>query len=220
MEKSKRKIITLASLFLCCMAIVSIGFAAWVITGEDEEEAKGTINVDTVSDERYVIEVLSSYKVGDDEIVDTTVVLGGPETTPTGAWLTYDGDKQDLEAVIVVKVKNYDKQNLDLSSEITDGTSYASLVTAGYIAEPSVADPVYLAKETKDNVNYGIYKIVITFAWGTSFGGENPVTYFNGLGDSGDDYGTGTLSDAAFSALDVIDEAKSLGFTLTVYAKV
>lgn len=222
MEKSKRKIITLASLFLCCLAIVGVGFAAWVITGEDTEETTGTITVDTVSDERFVIEVLNTYIKDSKEVVDTTVVLGGPETTPADAWITHDGAKEDLEAVIVVKVKNYDKQNCEVTAAITDKTKYESLVTAGYLADAPTPVVALIGNDTdSEGVNYGIYSITITFDWGTSFNGENPVTYFNGLGGSGDEVSSGvTVSDKAYEALNVITTAENLEFTLTVYAKV
>ena len=221
MEKSKRKIITLASLFLCCLAIVGVGFAAWVITGEDTEETKGSITVDTVSDERFVIEVLDSYIKETKEAVDTTVVLGGPETTPADAWITYNGEKEDLDAVIVVKVKNYDKQNCEVTAAITDKTKYEYLVTAGYLADATPVVTLIGTESDTEGVNYGIYSITITFDWGTDFGGENPVTYFNGLGGSGDEVSSGvTVSDQAFEALSVITAAANLEFTLTVYAKV
>ena len=221
MEKSKRKIITLASLFLCCLAIVGVGFAAWVITGEDTEETKGSITVDTVSDERFVIEVLDSYIKDTKEAVDTTVVLGGPETTPADAWITYNGEKEDLDAVIIVKVKNYDKQNCEVTAAITDKTKYENLVTAGYLADATPVVTLIGTESDVEGVNYGIYSITITFDWGTDFGGENPVTYFNGLGGSGDEVSSGvTVSDQAFEALSVITAAANLEFTLTVYAKV
>lgn len=221
MEKSKRKIITLASLFLCCLAIVGVGFAAWVITGEDTEETKGSITVDTVSDERFVIEVLDSYIKETKEAVDTTVVLGGPETTPADAWITYNGEKEDLDAVIVVKVKNYDKQNCEVTAAITDKTKYEYLVTAGYLADATPVVTLIGTESDTEGVNYGIYSITITFDWGSDFGGENPVTYFNGLGGSGDEVSSGvTVSDQAFEALSVITAAANLEFTLTVYAKV
>jgi len=221
MEKSKRKIITLASLFLCCLAIVGVGFAAWVITGEDTEETKGSITVDTVSDERFVIEVLDSYIKDTKEAVDTTVVLGGPETTPANAWITYNGEKEDLDAVIIVKVKNYDKQDCEVTAAITDKTKYESLVTAGYLADATPVVSLIGTESDAEGVNYGIYSITITFDWGTDFGGENPVTYFNGLGGSGDEVSSGvTVSDQAFEALSVITAAANLEFTLTVYAKV
>ena len=162
MEKSKRKIITLASLFLCCLAIVGVGFAAWVITGEDTEETKGSITVDTVSDERFVIEVLDSYIKETKEAVDTTVVLGGPETTPADAWITYNGEKEDLDAVIVVKVKNYDKQNCEVTAAITDKTKYEYLVTAGYLADATPVVTLIGTESDTEGVNYGIYSITLS----------------------------------------------------------
>jgi len=221
MEKSKRKIITLASLFLCCLAIVGVGFAAWVITGEDTEETKGSITVDTVSDERFVIELLISYIKNTKKEVNTTVFLGEPKTTPENEWIIYNGKKEDLDAVIIVKVKNYDKQDCEVTAAITDKTKYESLVTAGYLADATPVVSLIGTESDAEGVNYGIYSITITFDWGTDFGGENPVTYFNGLGGSGDEVSSGvTVSDQAFEALSVITAAANLEFTLTVYAKV
>lgn len=221
MKKSRRKIITLASLFLCCMAVVGVGFAAWVITGEDTETANGSITVDTVTDERYVIEVLPSH-----EATDTNVKLGGTGVTQTTDWLKYTGDAEDLEAVIVVEVKNYDKQKLSLTASITDNTAYKYLVDAKYIKDATiVVSSAPISTRTDAGVNYGTYTITITFSWGEAFNFVNPVTYYNGLAGGSNGYDLDSTeakmnSDIAFETLNIVKTAGDLAFTLTVNAKV
>ena len=220
MKKSRRKIITLASLFLCCMAVVGVGFAAWVITGEDTETANGSITVDTVTDERYVIEVLDEH-----EAVDTNVNLGGTGVTNPTDWLKYTGTAQDLEAVIVVEVKNYDKQKLSLTASITNNSAYKYLVDANYINDATVvvSSAPISTRTDDDGVKYGTYTITITFTWGSAFAGENPVDFYNGLegGSNGHDLDdTKMNSDIAFQTLSIVENAGELAFTLTVTAKV
>ena len=219
MKKSRRKIITLASLFLCCMAVVGVGFAAWVITGEDTEVTTGSITVDTVTDERYVIEVLPTH-----EAVDTNVHLGGTGVTNPTDWLKYTGATQDLEAVIVVEVKNYDKQKLSLTASITNNSAYKYLVDANYINDATVVvSSAPISTRSDDGVNYGTYTITITFSWGSAFDGKNPVDFYNGLegGSNGHDLDeTKMNSDIAFSTLSIVENAGELAFTLTVNAKV
>ena len=212
----KTRIITLASLILCCMAIVGVGFAAWIITGDASSTQTGSITVDTVQDHRFVIDVIAKDDAKAGSYVDTDMNLGGPTSAVPG-WLVYDGETEDLEAVLVVKVKNYDK-GLELTAEITD-KGYENLVTQEYIEELKVVvaelkvDGNHLTETDSEGFNYGYYTITITTKWGNLFDGLNPIEYFNQSGKS-----SAADGDEAFAALDVVSTKSELTFKVVVSA--
>lgn len=102
----KRKTITLVVYMLVCISLVSVGFAAWVITGGDQiDDATGNVTASTVHDESVYLEGL-----GWDSGNSGTIKFGAPAVanlnTQTG-WLQTDstaGD-EDLTAVYYFKVK-------------------------------------------------------------------------------------------------------------------
>ena len=59
----KRRSLTLVLCLLATLSLASVGFAAWVISAGDIENATGQINVDTVTDNRIMI---SEIKLDDD----------------------------------------------------------------------------------------------------------------------------------------------------------
>ena len=52
---SKKTGIIAAVVGLSAVSLVSVGFASWVMSGGDEIELAGTIDVDTVEDNRFYI---------------------------------------------------------------------------------------------------------------------------------------------------------------------
>ena len=89
--RNKRKGILMATAILGSAAIVSTGFAAWVITAPSATFAEGNIEVDTVTDNR--VKMTAEWASKD----DGTVVFGAPETQAKDAWLINNEKEEHLE---------------------------------------------------------------------------------------------------------------------------
>ena len=88
----KRKTITLVIYMLVCISLVSVGFAAWVITGGDETKATGNVTASAVSDHSLTIsnEHWDGHAVG---VLDAgQIIFGKPagEISNEGKWLQVD----------------------------------------------------------------------------------------------------------------------------------
>ena len=89
-KSSKSKSLTLGIAILSSAAIVSTGFAAWVITGGAEASVSGTITADTVENHEHTI------KFENDATNLGSIFFGAP-TNPTGTpnWLGANGTEKE-----------------------------------------------------------------------------------------------------------------------------
>lgn len=189
----KRKTMTLVLCLLAALALVSVGFASWVISADAKGETEGQITVDTVVDNRLTVDI--SFK---DNVKEFR--FGAPETmNNSNAWLKNDSeDKEKLTVVLNVKVTKDASNTIsasDLKSKIKV-TEFASTLfeatyaetTKKYInkTEPLVSDV------TVDSSNPNIFNFTITLQlkWGNVFAdgaeateGDNPYIYYNGKTD-------------------------------------
>lgn len=95
----KRKTITLVIYMLVCISLVSVGFAAWVITGGTSTSTTGGIEASAVADKSLKIENLTWIATGTHENGDTEadykqIIFGRPEdsTLADAEWLGWDVD--------------------------------------------------------------------------------------------------------------------------------
>ena len=58
----KRKTMTLVLCLLAALALVSVGFASWVISADANKTVSGNIKVDTVEDKRLSADVTLSVQ--------------------------------------------------------------------------------------------------------------------------------------------------------------
>ena len=190
--RNKRKGILMASAILGSAAIVSTGFAAWVITIEDSETLNGNIEVDTVSDKSIIIEqsTETAHVSSRDALVRFTADANNGEAHD---WLKGTGE-DDLSATFFVKVtlganriSEFDDAEKGGLTATLSSAKYTAAETAGYVdAMPTVSngkiaitqvDASGAASSSKDAIRY--YKIQITFNWGSYFDGLNPTAFYN-----------------------------------------
>lgn len=187
----KRKSLTLLVCLLACLALGSVGFAAWVITNDANAQDTGTIRVDVVKDARLSI----SAEITEGE----QIIFGAKEKDPLVAnnWMKYeetnDGGtllNENLKATIKLVIGNFDYVDT-LTITLTEDTSafYAQAKALGYVGELPVITKTYeelkdIANEASDDLNeivdgtLTVY-LDIVFEWGTTFGGKNPIDYYN-----------------------------------------
>jgi len=178
--RNKRKGILMACSILGSAAIVSTGFAAWVITINDGDEVIGQIQVETVEDETIVLE---ASDLSTPAIRFGAVEKSIPEATKD--WLSPKNGVETLSATITVNVtdgaefcKGFAvsviecKANGDAFGDGEKGP-YALAYEQGYVAAmPTTGTVNYTAKAASGTVT-------IEFDWGDYFGGHNPTDFYN-----------------------------------------
>lgn len=178
----KRKGIILLSSVFACVALIATGFAAFVISITTVGEATGNIEVDEVDDRSFKVEVDSTHEIQD-------IVFGAKEYDGTNPnpWMVYSdsGKNESLTTTIKVTCTNASKLDASLFTvTVTSNDSYEDAFGEGYVAAlPTQANgKITIAQEgTADSNGVGTFIITLKFDWGTTFGGVNPIDYYNGL---------------------------------------
>lgn len=242
-KKTRSKVIAASIAILSSAAVVSTGFAAWVISGGKTETTTGTITADAVEESYHTI------TFGDN--TETKINFGAPaeETGVTNPWLTNNSTgKESLLAkfeftVANVKTGETDAPNKLFSSiELSAGedTTYSkaagdNLVSALPTWKKTTYDakaPVYSSKDgTGDSAGIYLVKSSVTeptggkpvtlsftlyiqFTWGGYFGSKNPFYFYNVTGKT-----ASTDGDDAKAKLSTVAEIKNVNFNLKITTK-
>ena len=149
----KRKTITLVVYMLVCISLVSVGFAAWVITGGDTETTNGNISATAVTDESVAIDAIGWDTLDDSGKITFgetrgSIVFGQPEeeASSTG-WLQYSAsttEVADLNAIYAFTVSSANALN----------TSVQKLVSANISVSDSNIDALQDDAEDPDDKYY------------------------------------------------------------------
>lgn len=175
-----RKAMTIGIASFACIAMVSAGFAAWVITKPTgEAEANGNILVDATSVKEASIE--TAWKDGKNNIVYGYNTDGVTTNTP---WLTNDDPEmlEDLDLTLTVTVNGVSNLQGNLAFTFGENIAFNDAVTAGYVgALPTLGTKTIeelkaLDTDSDDNVTFDVD---VQFTWGTLFNSENPYKYYN-----------------------------------------
>lgn len=181
----KKSLATLLSGFLT-VCLTGVGFAAWVITGGAEASIdEGTVNVETVSDQRVKIRECTKEELTTITDEDFNIKFGHEAdagvTKPWFKWNETDGVTADKTAKIPFYITNqthatvtveFDDNLKKLEGKATpDDTSDDYIVLSSEYVE--VADTTSDAEQ--------LAYISISYSWGAAFGTKNPYTYYNSL---------------------------------------
>ena len=132
----KRRSITLLVCLLMCLALGSVGFAAWVITSDGTNTKEGMIKVDTVEDARVNIEA---------SFVDEPQFIFGSKTPNANnkyKWIKHvdSGLNEDLSITVKLVIGNYTALQdsgtaLSLTLTADNNLYHNNLVAAGLTGE-------------------------------------------------------------------------------------
>lgn len=186
----KKGFLTLAIAVLSGIAILSSGFAAWIISGGDTKNIEGNIQVETVDDQRHLIKVVSID--GNSGNTTSASIVYGPNVTEgsslinsSNPWLKIsDWQEEKLSFTVKIKVSNLPKPKISKISatfkETTNPSKYTSAATinnktvVGAIPTPSIAYDGESTTSIENEMTYYPYKLTVTFTWGSYFGNKNP----------------------------------------------
>lgn len=174
-----KKKIVYATMIMSTIALLSTGFAAWVIAGNDDEVRSGSIAVDTVSNASRFIEDFSWTGLSGEQ--EPVVVYSIPKipdesliTDSTKKWLSNDNPGvgfENLEVSATFTVSNvggdsyaevFDTIKLELGNvgEGKEATNYETAINDGYITGvPTVNSSDYEEYNTVEGhpeAEYGI----------------------------------------------------------------
>lgn len=225
--RNKRKGILMASAILGSAAIVSTGFAAWVISTPTTASVQGNIEVDTVTDNR--VNMTANWANG----AAWNVSFGAPEDASDG-WLTNvtkQGDEPVLESltnVLNIELAWSNPERTDnlsgvIAVDFKVGGENASEFESNYIKVPTLAAQLTVTNGQVDPLD-------VKFGWGAAFGdkngeAKNPYTYFNSKTDpnakptdSEHIFGNSakTWADIAYDSLVELEKLKSLTYSITL----
>lgn len=180
----KKRLISILTLFMC-VALVSIGFAAWVITGNAHSEATGNVKVTTVEDQRL--------KIQGTKLSVQDIVFGAPSTIDdANSWLkATDVPKEAMTTELSFTVENNNQlDHIDITLEATaKSAEYEKAIKDGYIVAPTFDSRI----EKIATADPQEYKVIFTWGWGAQFTSTvsqqivNPYTFFNEVTSDGTD---------------------------------
>ena len=176
----KKKSLTMLLTGLLAVSLTGVGFASWIIVQGDEKGKEGQVLVEDI--EKYNLTLTPEWDAAGD-----TLKFGSSSNAATG-WLkntTTEGEVKEL--TLNVTLGDYEHaSSVDYTFEITAGLDgYNSAVSAKYITGISINDGT--ATQTLDNTGKvtgsltkaATYTIKISYAWGATFGNENPYDFYN-----------------------------------------
>lgn len=201
----KRKKIAFAAVILGGVALVSSGFAAWVLSSNAEGDATGSVTVGTVEKGSLKLEISSTQ--GD--ITKGHFDFDTLESDKSGRVRAKEGQEtfENLSITYTVTVKSPIDNFKDLKYRMSatksavdynmkdvsegDGTQYIVLPecfgkdvsiesTASEFTKKTIEETV---TENEKSITYKkqwTATITIAFQWGATFGGYNPGLYYDG----------------------------------------
>lgn len=177
----KRKIILFGVLIFASIALISTGFAAWIMSTNANKDTPGNVTVGQVTD--------SSLKIEDLTLSKTTLMLEPKEEDNTGRVRNDGTNFESLETVVTAKISPtvYIKEVV-VKFVVPEGVKKAA--EEGYIILPEFAcleaeketfengKTYVLTSSDKGQAEYALSE-KIEIKWGTKFGNQNPGVYYD-----------------------------------------
>lgn len=166
----KRKIILFGVIVFMSIALISTGFAAWVMSQEKKQSTSGNVTVGAVT--KGNIEVIL------DELTVKDFKFEPKESDTTGRVRNDKTNFESLTVTVTGTIKNTQfLKEATIKMNVKDAVKQAE--TAGYIILPECANSEVVLTLTESGTNEKKFSYDITFKWGSKFGGENPGEYYD-----------------------------------------
>lgn len=175
----KRKVIVFGIMIFASIALISTGFAAWIISQNAHEESEnGNIQIGVVSDKNIEITDIEFKN-------DIKSFKFEPKEDDVTGRVRNDGENFEcLSVTITGKIVNYDiLSKLTVKLETPENVNLAAAISAGYI-KLTTGDCINNAQEVTSftpisESSDATFEYTITFDWGTVFGNMNPGLYYD-----------------------------------------
>lgn len=166
----KRKIILFGVIVFMSIALISTGFAAWVMSQEKKQSTSGNVTVGAVTEGN--IEVIL------DELTVKDFKFEPKEGDDTGRVRSDRTNFESLTVTVTGTIKNTQfLKEATIKMNVKDAVKQAE--TAGYIILPECANSEVVLTLTESGTNEKKFSYEITFKWGSKFGNVNPGEYYD-----------------------------------------
>ena len=166
----KRKIILFGVIVFMSIALISTGFAAWVMSQEKKQSTSGNVTVGAVTEGNIEV-ILDPLTVKDFKFEPK-------ESDTTGRVRNDNTNFESLTVTVTGTIKNTQfLKEATIKMNVKDAVKQAE--TAGYIILPECANSEVVLTLTESGTNEKKFSYDITFKWGSKFGGENPGEYYD-----------------------------------------
>lgn len=166
----KRKIILFGVIVFMSIALISTGFAAWVMSQEKKQSTSGNVSVGAVTEGNIEV-ILDPLTVKDFKFEPK-------EGDDTGRVHSDRTNFESLTVTVTGTIKNTQfLKEATIKMNVKDAVKQAE--TAGYIILPECANSEVVLTLTESGTNEKKFSYDITFKWGSKFGGENPGEYYD-----------------------------------------
>lgn len=166
----KRKIILFGVIVFMSIALISTGFAAWVMSQEKKQSTSGNVTVGAVTEGN--IEVIL------DELTVKDFKFEPKESDTTGRVRNDGTNFESLTVTVTGTIKNTQfLKEATIKMNVKDAVKQAE--TAGYIILPECANSEVVLTLTESGTNEKKFSYEITFRWGSKFGNVNPGEYYD-----------------------------------------
>ena len=172
----KRKIILFAVFVFISIALISTGFAAWVMSNDATVDANGNVSVGVVADSSLGITINKDafeafkyqFEPKEDDNSGRVRLEKATTENPNPA-------HEQLSFTIKGTITNPDiLAKLTVEIELPAGIQTA--IAEGYIVAPVCANG---AVEVEVNPETGAFEYEVAFTWGSKFGNINPSLYYD-----------------------------------------
>lgn len=183
-----RKILSFGLVLFLAVALLSTGFAAWIMSTGAEEENDGNVSIGAVTDGS--LEFTEVKWTGDNNLIS----FDAEANDVTGS-IKWDGSNAE-NLIIEITGKISPKEYLDdLTIVMEIPASVKAAADAGYIVLPDCAKEggvvlvengvandggtVFAAVKGADGDDYWTFSYKVIFKWGEKFNGKNPSLYLD-----------------------------------------
>lgn len=183
-----RKILSFGLVLFLAVALLSTGFAAWIMSTGAEEENDGNVSIGAVTDGS--LEFTEVKWTGDNNLIS----FDAEANDVTGS-IKWDGSNAE-NLIIEITGKINPKEYLDdLTIVMEIPASVKAAADAGYIVLPDCAKEggvvlvengvandggtVFAAVKGADGDDYWTFNYKVIFKWGEKFNGKNPSIYLD-----------------------------------------
>lgn len=175
----RRKRVVLGAVLLGGVALVSTGFAAWVLSANANETVSSNVKVGVISDTDMKIELSGAS-------MNQNISFNAPSTDDSGR-IRYGSDTIEAEKLTITvsgKITNATYLNR-LTIKMDKIASITAAIDANYIAlvneEGWYGEEIeILTTDGADSIKEFSY--TLGFKWGSAFGGVNPSIYYDDAG--------------------------------------
>lgn len=166
----KRKIILFGVIVFMSIALISTGFAAWVMSQEKKQSTSGNVTVGAVA--------AGNIEVTLDPLTVKDFKFEPKESDTTGRVRNDKTNFESLTVTVTGTIKNTQfLKEATIKMNVKDAVKQAE--TDGYIILPECANSEVVLTLTESGTNEKKFSYDITFKWGSKFGGENPGEYYD-----------------------------------------